>query len=143
VWSEDLGDIAAPDLVDSPLWLARYFWKANTPAARNASAFDSGKLDPRVPRPWGDPSDWWIHQYQGDAVALPGFSRTIDMNRFNGMVKGATGARVKWVQRRLSIAETGTFDAAMLAKVVAFQADSDLLADGIIGPRTFAALCWA
>jgi GH25 family lysozyme M1 (1,4-beta-N-acetylmuramidase) len=143
VWHEDLGDIAAPDLVDSPLWLARYFYAANTTAVRDSGALGSGHMDPPVPPPWGDPTNWWIHQYQGDAVGMPGFSSTVDVNRFNAMFRGATGDRVKWLQRRLGLAETGSFDAAVNAKLVAFQRTGGLTPDGIVGPRTFAALCWA
>ena len=56
---------------------------------------------PPVPPPWGDATNWWIHQYQGDAVRLPGFpTGNVDMNRFNTMTRGATGDRVRWVQRR-------------------------------------------
>lgn len=142
VWHEDLGDIAAPDLVDSPLWLARYFYAANTTAVRDSGALGGGHMDPPIPPPWGDATSWWIHQYQGDAVGLPGFSSTVDMNRFNAMFKGATGDRVKWLQRKLGLAETGSFDAALNARVVGFQQASGLTADGIVGPRTFAALCW-
>jgi peptidoglycan hydrolase-like protein with peptidoglycan-binding domain len=62
------------------------------------------------------------------------------MNRFNPLFKGARGARVKWAQRRLGIAETGRFDAATDDAVRAFQDDNDLVNDGIIGPRSFAYL---
>src|SRR4029078_1259496 len=69
---------------------------------------------PPVPPPWGDSTNWWIHQYQGDAIRLPGFSTgNVDLNRFNTMLKGATGDRVKWVQRRLGIAQNGQFDSAI------------------------------
>jgi GH25 family lysozyme M1 (1,4-beta-N-acetylmuramidase) len=142
VWHEDLGDIAAPDLVDSPLWLARYFYASNTTAVRDSGALGSGHMDPPTPPPWGD-ANWWIHQYQGDAIGMPGFAATVDMDRFNAMLKGATGGRVAWVQRKLGVAETGVFDAALNSKVIAFQRTSGLADDGIIGPRTFAALCWA
>jgi len=143
VWREDLNNAPAPDLAESPMWLARYFWKAGRPAARDAGAFAERRLDPPVPPAWGDSSNWWIHQYQGDAVEFPGFSSTVDVNRFNPMVKGARGDRVKWVQRRLGVSETGTFDAAMLAQVRAYQRKRGLVDDGVVGPRTFASLCWS
>jgi len=140
VWTEDLDDIDAGDLLESPLWLARYYWKERTAAMRNAAAFSDGKKDPPVPDPWG--GAWAIHQYQGDALGVPGFSSTVDMNRFNTLVKGSTGDLVKWAQRRLGIDESGKFDANMAASVIAFQRTKNLVSDGIIGPRTFAALCW-
>jgi GH25 family lysozyme M1 (1,4-beta-N-acetylmuramidase) len=143
VWREDLANTPAPDLRDCPLWLARYFWKERLPAARDAGAFTAGRLDPPVPVPWGDGTNWWVHQYQGDALGFPGFTSTVDVNRFNPMLRGATGDRVKWVQHRLGLPESGVFDAALRAKVVAHQQRKGLTPDGIIGPKTFAALCWS
>jgi GH25 family lysozyme M1 (1,4-beta-N-acetylmuramidase) len=140
VWIEDLANQSAPDLVESPLWLARYFWKSRTPAMRDAAAFANGKNAPPVPMPWGNA--WAVHQYQGDALKLPGFSSTIDMNRFNTMTAGTKGDFVKWAQRRLGLVANGTFDTAMAKAVSKFQRKRQLVADAVIGPRTFAALCW-
>ena len=155
VWHEDLRDLAAPDLVQSPLWLAQYCWRRKDrtlycpfPSTRKAvldkTVFASGQVDPLVPLPWGDSTNWWIHQYQGDADAraFPGF-RQVDMNRFNPMQKGASGERVKWVQRRLGIAQNGQFDDVMERALRAFQGKKGLLSNGIIDPRTFAYLCWS
>jgi lysozyme len=140
VWRDDLGNAPADDLTDSPLWLARYFFKPG-PAARDASAFDGGTRDPPVPPPWGDAANWWIHQYQGDAVKFPGLpTGNVDMNRFNVALRGARGARVRWLQRRLGVVANGRFDAATESAVRDFQDDNDLVSDGIIGPRTFAYL---
>lgn len=141
VWHEDLDDLPAPDLVESPLWLARYPFKEG-PAVRDARVL---RLNPPpVPPPWGDATNWWIHQYQGDAVRLPGFpTGNVDMNRFNTMRKGAAGDRVKWVQRRLGIAQNGQFDAAMDGVLRAFQNKKGLVSNGVVDPRTFAYLCWS
>src|SRR5437764_3706512 len=109
VWHEDLSDLAAPDLIESPLWLTPYVVKEHMPPILDPEKFKGGKYDPKVPPPWGDGDNWWIHQYQGDSRGMPGFFQ-VDMNRFHGMVKGATGERVKWVQRRLGIDQSGTFD---------------------------------
>jgi GH25 family lysozyme M1 (1,4-beta-N-acetylmuramidase) len=144
VWKEELLNLPAPDLVESPLWLAHYVFKGGTSAVRNARAFKGGRLDPHVPPPWGDSTNWWIHQYQGDAVRLPGFpTGNVDMNRFNTMLKGATGDRVKWVQRRLGIAQNGQFDGATDSALRAFQDKKGLVSDGVVGPPTFAYLCWS
>lgn len=140
VWREDLRSEAAPDLIESPLWLARYYWKARTPAVRDAAKFANGAHKPSVPDPWGDA--WMIHQHQGDAIQLPGFSSTVDMNRFNTLLEGSSGDAVRWAQRRLRLQETGKFDKSMSGAVVSFQRASKLVEDGIIGPRTFASLCW-
>jgi GH25 family lysozyme M1 (1,4-beta-N-acetylmuramidase) len=146
VWREDLGNAAGDQIAnlgESPLWLARYFFASGKPAARDAAAFADGALTPAVPPPWGDADNWWIHQYQGDAVDLPGFpSGNVDMNRFNPMIKGARGDRVRWVQRRLGIAVNGRFDPAMETAVRKFQARQGLVPDAVIGPRSFAQLAW-
>jgi lysozyme len=140
VWIEVLGNLPAPDLAESPLWVKDYPYKVRSPAHYDPQPFADGRLNPRVPAPWGDATNWWIHQYQGDALGLPGFSRTVDMNRFNTMVRGAAGDRVRWVQRRLGIPQSGAFDAATERALRAFQNKKGIDADGVINPRTFAYL---
>jgi GH25 family lysozyme M1 (1,4-beta-N-acetylmuramidase) len=141
VWEEELDNAPAPLLAACPLWLARYPFKKG-PAVLDGALFADGKHSPPVPPPWGDGDNWWIHQYQGDAVGFPGLpTGNVDMNRFNSMFKGSTGARVSWVQQRLGLPQNGRFDAAMDAKLRAFQENAGLSPDGVIGPRTFARLC--
>ena len=55
---------------------------------------------------------------------------------------GTTGAAVREVQRRLRMPVTGKYGEATEAKVIAFQRARPWLwpADGVIGPRTYAAL---
>ena len=84
-----------------------------------------------------------MHQYQGDAIPAPGFGQTVDLSRFHLMVQGETGRRVEWVQRRLGMAVTGVFDVAMESRVRAFQSSHRLVADSVIGPKTFAVICWS
>jgi len=140
VWIEELSNPKAPDLTESPLWLKHYPFKKG-PARRDAVVTRS---DPPVPLPWGDSTNWWIHQYQGDAIGLPGFAPgNVDMNRFKAMDKGAKGDRVKWVQRRLGIAESGTFDDATETALNAFQRRNGLAEVPTIDLQTFASLCWS
>ncbi len=143
VWREDLGDPDTQDLLDSPLWLTPYPFGTKGIAVRNPEAFAPGGRyhPPPVPTPWGA-GNWWIHQYQGDAHGFPGF-RQIDVNRFNVMANGATGQRVKWVQRRLGIVQSGIFDGTTEEALKRFQSRQNLATDGVIDPRTFASLCWA
>jgi GH25 family lysozyme M1 (1,4-beta-N-acetylmuramidase) len=144
VWHEDLHDLPAGEMLDSPLWVAKPWpWQVRSPPHLSGEAFAPGKNDPIVPKPWG-PNNWWMHQYQGDAHPVPGFTSTIDLSRFHMMQIGETGARVAWVRRRLGM-PTGvrTFDSEMLAQVQAFQAQRALAVDGVIGPQTFAALTWS
>jgi peptidoglycan hydrolase-like protein with peptidoglycan-binding domain len=142
VWHEHLSDLPAADLIESPLWLARY------PYRKGPAVYDGARVrglkSPPVPVPWGDAGNWWIHQYQGDAVRLPGFpTGNVDMNRFNVTASGATGDRVRWIQRRLGMAQSGVFDAATEAAVKAFQGRVGAPASGVVDVRTFARLCWA
>jgi GH25 family lysozyme M1 (1,4-beta-N-acetylmuramidase) len=143
VWHEDLHDAPASDLIESPLWVTRYLPRtpAKAPFARDAKFFAKGRFDPRVPTPWGDRTNWWIHQYQGDARGFPGFLQ-VDMNRFNTMSSGASGDRVKWVQRRLGVPESGTFDTATALALRALKQKVGLPASDVVDPRTFAFLCW-
>lgn len=53
---------------------------------------------------------------------------------------GSKGPAVTLLQHALSLSESGLFDAATLAAVKAFQASHSLQADGIVGPKTWAAL---
>lgn len=150
VWRDDLANLSADQLAgrlgsymtECPLWLARYRF-AKGLAVRSGAAFDVMKA-PAVPPPWGDAENWWIHQYQGDATGAPGFpTGNVDMNRFNPLYKGAVGARVAWVQKRLDVQVThATFDSNTAYAVKSFQAEHGLVADGIVGPRTFAYLAW-
>ena len=137
-----LGSVAALELTDCPLWLARYPFATRIPPVVNARAVDRLPWAP-VPAAWGD-GNLWVHQYQGDAIRFPGFSATTDLNRFKIMGAGETGRRVRWAQRRLRMLEgdPGVFDHAMLAQVLEFQEREGLVTDGVIGPQTFARLAW-
>jgi len=139
VWREDLNNSPAQDLVESPLWLAYYPFKSGL-AQRGPQVT---RFKPPVPPPWGDSTNWWIHQYQGDALKFPGFATgNVDMNRFHAIGRGAAGDQVKWVQRRLGIAQDGNFDAATQA-LGAFQRKRGVPETPVIDPRTFAFLCWS
>ena len=141
VWQEELLRPALPDLIESPLWVKDYPFNKG-PA--QLGPIVTKHAAPRVPPPWGDSTNWWIHQYQGDATGLRGFvGGNVDMNRFNTMVRGDAGERVRWVQRRLGIAQSGNFDAAMEMALRSFQRNIGLAEKPIIDPQTFAYLCWS
>lgn len=155
VWKEDLQNLPAGAMRASPLWLAKPWpWKVHTYARFGGAYFDDGNNDPVVPPPWGDNGNWWIHQYQGDAFPVSGFTNTVDLNRFHVMRLGERGDRVKWVQRRVfgfgaeysaggNPADIdGIFGPSTLAAIKVFQSLHGLVADGIIGPKTFAPLSW-
>lgn len=144
VWHEDLGNASAAELASSPLWLAKPWpWALRTKAQLAPVGLGSptetahGTL-----APWGDADNWWLHQYQGDAVGFPGFDHTVDINRFHTMQIGAQGDRVRWVQRRLGVPVDGAFGPKTDAALRVFQQRLGLSSDGIIGPKTFVKLCW-
>ncbi len=135
---------SAKTLIDSPLWLARYPYKTRIEAQGDGEdeKLNVAKLaQPPVPVAWGE-NNVWIHQYQGDALQFPGFSATTDLNRFFAVGFGSSGEKVRWLQRRLGMVQTGFFDSATLGCVRDFQSRSSLQADGVVGPMTFAALSW-
>lgn len=144
VWSEDLGNPSIPAMAESPPWLAKPWpWMVRTVARINPDdlkLLGSGKYDPKVPPMWN--GIWWIHQYQGDAVYFPGFSSTVDVNRFHEMRPGEIGARVSWMQRRIGRKQTGVYAADDVAAVKALQTKNGLIADAIIGVKTFAVISW-
>jgi lysozyme len=139
VWRDDLGNSRSTDLVDCPLWLARYYFKDGL-SVRSGAAF-SDLPAPAVPPPWGDADNWWMHQYQGDATGFPGFNGKVDLNRFNPYYTG-NGARARWVQQRLGVTVDGRFGEISKAALADFQAERGLIADRVVGPRTFAYLAW-
>ncbi|HWN69174.1 MAG TPA: GH25 family lysozyme [Haliangium sp.] len=156
VWKEDLKNLPAGAMRASPLWLAKPWpWPTHAKARLDPTPFAKGELDPAVPPSWGDNGNWWVHQYQGDAFPMSGFTNTVDLNRFHVMRQGERGDRVKWVQRRIFGADSnhycaagnptdidGVFGPSTLAAVKTFQTLHLLAADGVIGPKTFAALSW-
>ena len=156
VWLDDLLNLPAPWATESLLWLAKYNFSAG-PAVLNPG----NVTNPPVPPPWAgsDPTpikyrntpysndNFAFHQFQGNATGCPGFpSGNVDMNRFRPIQKGANGEKVKWVQRRLGFTGKdvdGKFGPMTDRAVRNLQAgENDVVADGIIGPRTLAYLCW-
>ena len=145
VWAEDLANTRVPEFEDSIAWLAKPWpWPVKNPARisiEDQISLTSGMYDPTVPPVW-PLRDWWIHQYQGDALKMPGFPSTVDLNRFNPMKLGETGPRVAWVQKRLGMKITSVADGEFGDVLAVFQASRGLVADKIIGPRTLAAIAW-
>lgn len=99
---------------ECPTWLAKYAWKTGIPWTTATG------LTPSPPKAWQGVGPA-IHQYQGDARRLPGFSATVDMNAYSGSNLTA------WIARRTK-------------DVKAFQRERGLVADGVVGVKTFAAL---
>jgi lysozyme len=102
---------------------------------------------PRIPATWGD-DQWTIQQYAGDARGLPGISRHADLDRFRAQTLGDRGRSTLELKTRLAAAgftphsTTDEFDTPTRDAVMLFQAACSLVQDGLVGPKTFAALQW-
>lgn len=139
VWQENLKGHAAGDLISCPLWLAKPWpWPVDSAAQLDGAP----SYNPTTIPQFGDDTVWWVYQYQGDGLGVPGFSSTVDMNRFHVVRRGDQGGIVRWVQRRAGVAVDGVFGSKTEAGVKAVQAQYGLAQDGIVGPDTFAALAW-
>lgn len=137
---EVLHDIPPGEMDQSPLWLAWYPIKERSPAVLDQSGF----ADPPIPAAWGDHDNAWLHQDQGDARGVPGFSSTVDVDRFRLLRQGARGDRVRWVQKRLpGVGVDGAFAGETARGLESFQRREGLEVDHVVGLRTFARLCWA
>lgn len=136
VWREDLSSLASTLGRTAPLWLkTAYAYRVHNPPHLEAR----GQVGP-LPRPWlvdGSPRAW-IHQFQGDAIQVPGFSTTVDLSEFLTLT-GVTDPRVPWVAEQLARHNTPIADGFGLT-VQQFQSANGLDSDGMIGARTFAAL---
>lgn len=126
VWHEDLGDLDSRAFSTSPLWVKTpYVYKAGNPPHPEVCP-EVGEL----PAPWraqsADCPGVWIQQYQGDAKAYPGFTSTVDCNKF------LTRRSDAWVRRQLARYNC--------SEVLQLQAMYNLTLDGIVGPTTFAYL---
>ena len=115
VWRDDL---RTPPADDSPA--ARSGWRA-TPSSRapqgaDAAVFADGKLDPPVPPPGRRRQlvDSPVPGRRGEVSGIPERQRRHEP--LQTAFKGARGARVKWIQRRLGITERGTLDAPTEAR---------------------------
>jgi N-acetyl-anhydromuramyl-L-alanine amidase AmpD len=71
---------------------------------------------------------------------LPYVIPAIDAGGRKTLRRGARGNEVKQVQTKVGVVASGTFDAGTEAAVRSFQRDHELVPDGIVGPRTWAAL---
>jgi GH25 family lysozyme M1 (1,4-beta-N-acetylmuramidase) len=126
VYKEDLLSVDVGELVNCPLWLARYPFKLGQ---RFKSGPPAGRKPP-VPRPWK--GAYWIWQFQGNATNFPGCSGFVDMNDFNPYMGAKGDPREAWAKARLGAKTT----------VKAYQLSRGLKADGVAGPKTFAHLMW-
>lgn len=127
-------------LIHCPLWIAKPW-----PLAINQPVRLDGMPGyiPNLIKPWGN--QWAIYQYQGDGTGCPGFTRTVDVNRFRIFGRGAKGDHVKWTQARLpgELVVDGDFGPKTEAAVRALQREHGLADDGFVGPDTFAPLAWS
>ncbi len=153
IFYECLKQVKTPQWADCPLWvkgvggtkyLSPYIANVRTPAILKPNL----SLPPKTPPSWD--GQWFVQQYQGDALYVPGTTSTTDLNKFNVLRLGSTGGAVKWVQRRLALANvdpfrgavaTGVWDDTVDRAFGDWQAANGLDADRIFGPKSFAKMC--
>lgn len=144
VWHEDLKDLASEACGLCPGWIkVAYPWRANQ--APHPENVPSTVPLPMPMRAAGSPGAF-IEQFQGDALRVPGFTSTVDLNVFRNYVGGVSDTRTPWVANRLGLFghACDPTDATSVADAVrAFQSDIGGDVDGIIGPSTWARLCAA
>ena len=144
VWYEDLKDIASEPCSHCPGWIkVPYPWKADQ-APHPESVPSSVPLPP--PQRVVGAAGAFIEQFQGDALRVPGFSSTVDLNVFRNYVGGTADPRTPWVSTRLGLFNhiCDPTDATSVANAIrAFQTDIGSDVDGIVGPVTWARLCAA
>lgn len=141
VWQEDLFEMNSPRLSTCPLWIKTGYWNQY----RQPFDLEHFTQIKKRPQPWYEPgtAGVWMHQFQGDCKGAPGFSSTTDVNWFLTMRKGEISDRVKWVQEIIGAEPDGNFGPNTELKAKAWQAKKGLVADGVIGAKSFAALCQA
>jgi N-acetyl-anhydromuramyl-L-alanine amidase AmpD len=95
------------------------------------------KNDPRF-----DMSDFrlQVSAIMAGTAPRPGVIPATDGDGRPTLRRGDTGRLVTTIQTRLGIAPGGKFDGATEAAVRQFQRDNGLVPDGIVGPRTWAAI---
>lgn len=103
------------------------------------------KADPhdyfRVPLPW-EKQGWFMQQYQGDAVGVPGFSHTVDINRFVPFkVDTKSVTRREFLIDRLDHLMPEHTDTPLEDVLRDFQRLNGLVPDAVVGVATFVALC--
>lgn len=159
-WHDDNG-LSGPDahvLDDVVLWQKTpYPRRARLPYVRSTWKLPHAGVstsDPydywRVPIPW-ERNRPWLQQGEGDVTDFPGFSSTVDVDGFYPLSKTtarfADVNRIFWMQRQLirlgstSVVSMGLWSDATQAALISFQKQRGLVPDGIVGVRTYAALC--
>ena len=96
----------------------------------------------RKPDPTLDMADFrqQVSAIMAGTAPNPSIIPAVDAENRPTLRRGATGALVAEVQRKIGIAVTGMFDGLMEAAVRVFQRNHDLVPDGIVGPRSWATL---
>ena len=96
----------------------------------------------RKPDPTLDMADFrqQVSAIMAGTAPNPSIIPAVDAENRPTLRRGATGALVEEVQRKIGIAVTGMFDGLMEAAVRVFQRNHDLVPDGIVGPRSWATL---
>lgn len=150
VFKECLKGAATPQWADCPLWVkgvggSKYLSPYMTSIRAPAILSPVLALPPNTPPSWN--GQWFVQQYQGDALHVPGTTSTTDLNKFNMLRRGSAGGAVKWIQRHLAALvpdpmgapfATGVWDDAVDVAFGSWQKSMGLVDDRVFGPKSFA-----
>lgn len=139
VWTEDLGDLVSKPIGACPLWIKDpYPWNP-----RNPPHLESIPPVGHLPTPWQDPTSpgAWIQQFQGDAIKVPGFSSTVDLNNFLVFSASREDPRKTWIDAKLTTSGFPPAVGPLEARIRALQTAHQIPIDGLVGLETWALLC--
>jgi peptidoglycan hydrolase-like protein with peptidoglycan-binding domain len=96
----------------------------------------------RKPDPTFDMDDFRVRvaSIMAGTAPLPSVIPAVDSENRPTLRRGDEGEFVALIQTRIGLPASGRFDASTEAVVRAFQRDHGLVADGIVGPRTWATI---
>ena len=121
-------------------WIARYPFAAHQPP--HLAAIDQLPGSP-VPACHGDQDAWLCWQPQGDAIGFPGFSSTVDVDRWHYFSQASPQGTFRWRRYAKALGvDASCSPAEMDAAIRTFQARAGITVDGVLGPAGHAHIGW-
>jgi hypothetical protein len=118
------------------IWSAAYGWKARAYTGVNPHTHHFHISGVSAPALESDKKTWGIVTL-GKTITKPSTTQSTVKQGTRVLKVGMTGKDVEFIERWLGVKVDGVFDAALKAKVVAYQKMRGIAADGIVGANTF------